>query len=92
VLLIDVGSASVAGAYIRVDANKQPTIHFTTRVSLRTRNSKDVLIDMEHALAELTDILLRDGAPAFSHAVGNGKIDKIVVSVSSPWQETKSSR
>lgn len=89
VVLIDVGSSSVAGAYVRIDAQQRATIHYTARIPLRTRNSENALADMERALAELTDVLLRDGAPEFARAVGNGKIDRVFVSVSSPWQETE---
>ena len=87
VVLIDIGSASVSGAYARIDKTHNPILYYTARVPIRMR-AKASADDMERALAELTKTLILRGAPALARAVGKGNIDRILISIAAPWQET----
>jgi len=88
VLLIDIGSASIAGAYVRIEEIKKPAIYYTARIPIRIRKKHDANSNMEIALSELLEILTHKGASVFAHATGSATVERVVVSVSSPWQET----
>ncbi|HQU07827.1 MAG: hypothetical protein B7X04_01085 [Parcubacteria group bacterium 21-54-25] len=89
VVLIDIGSASISGAYARIDRAARPVLYYTARVPIRARSATTGAADMEHALSELATMLVIRGAPVMAHAVGKGTIDKVLVSIAAPWQETR---
>ncbi len=89
VVLIDIGSASVAGTYARFENGKKPALYYTARVPIRARQGESALANMERALASLAKTLVHEGAPAFARATGSGSVDRVIVSVASLWQETR---
>ena len=90
VVLIDIGSASVSGAYARIDKIHNPVLHYTAQVPIRSRDKTGAadMKDMERALAELTKTLILRGAPVLARAIGKSSIDRILISIAAPWQET----
>ncbi|VAW32224.1 hypothetical protein MNBD_CPR01-431 [hydrothermal vent metagenome] len=88
VLLIDIGSASIAGTYAHISHGYKPELYYTARVPIRSHENINMRKDMERALTELTKVLAQEGARVFAKETGNGSVDRIVVSVASPWQET----
>ena len=90
--LIDVDSSSVAGALVRIEAGKKPGLCYTVRVPLEVTAGADAAALTSaalRALEEVGDRLVREGAPALRAAVGEGSVDRISVSLGSPWQETQ---
>jgi hypothetical protein len=88
-ILIDIGSASVGGAYAHIESNGRPTIHYATRIIIETRDGETVDASMVRTLKEVTDALVKDGAPQVRRETGNAHADGVLVSVAAPWQETK---
>lgn len=88
IILIDIGSASVGGAYAHFTKG-HPTIYYTARVPIQRRKDETVDDGMLRALTEVTDLLVREGAPAVHREVGSAHADGILISIASPWQETK---
>lgn len=88
-VLIDVSAGSVAGAYARYKENEAPTLLYTRRVPIEIKSKEEHGLSLLRALKELGDVLIREGAPALARATGSGSADKILVSVDTPWQETK---
>jgi hypothetical protein len=89
VVLIDIGSASVAGAYVHYTENELPTIYYTIRLPIEKGESEDMQTAMLRTLNEMGIQLIEKGAPALRRETGSGAVDSVLVSVSAPWQETK---
>ncbi|MDP2816658.1 MAG: hypothetical protein Q8O19_08280 [Rectinemataceae bacterium] len=88
VALIDIGSASVGGAYAHYEEGKAPIIYYTARVDVEIREGESVMDGMLRSLAFLERLLIEEGAPALRRETGSGVIEKVLVSVAAPWQDT----
>lgn len=88
IILIDIGSASVGGAYAHF-AKGAPTIYYTARTPIQKREGESIDESMRRALTETAELLVREGAPTVRREVGSAHADSILVSVAAPWQETK---
>ena len=89
VALIDIGSASVGGAYAHFETLTAPTIYYTARVPIEVREGETCETGMLRALEVLGHLLVNHGAPVLREVTGNGRIDSVVAAVAAPWQETK---
>lgn len=87
VALVDIGSGSVAGAYLSHGKNGH-VIEYSVRVPVRIRDNEEVSSAMLRALAEVDEKLVKEGAPLLRRATGSGSVGEVFVSVASPWQET----
>lgn len=88
VALLDIGSSSIAGAYIVYGSDGIPTFYYTVRLPIETREEAAIEDDMLRTLEALTDLLVKEGAPVLREAVGSGNVDEVVASIGAPWQET----
>ncbi|MBU6323215.1 MAG: hypothetical protein KGI41_02985 [Patescibacteria group bacterium] len=86
--LIDIGSASVGGAYAAFADDDMPVILYTAREEIRMREDSLLLSDLERALSDLLGRLTREGAAALARGTGSGAVDDILVSVAAPWEKT----
>lgn len=86
VALIDIGSASVGGAYARYETGKPPSIHYTARVDVTPREGEPILDSMLRSLAFLERLMIEEGASQLRQASGSGAVDEVVVSIAAPWQ------
>ena len=86
--LIDIGSASVAGAYAHFEAGSPPTLYYTARVPIETREGENCDQSMQRSLEVLGHILINHGAPVLRQATGSAHIDSVITTVAAPWQET----
>jgi hypothetical protein len=89
VALIDIGSASVGGAYARFSKKSVPEIHYTARVSIEPAAGEEAERAMERALTELCEQMVIEGGPALQRSAGESHIQTVLVTVAAPWQETK---
>lgn len=89
VILIDVAGDSVAGAYAYYKECEIPTVLYTRRFPIEIRTSEPRESAMLRALLILGEELIREGAPILMRATGKGSANTILVSVDTPWQETK---
>lgn len=89
VVLINVSTDSVAGAYALYKESEAPTLLYTRRLPLEMREGEPREQAMVRALATLGNELIREGAPILMRSTGSGNAGTILVSVDSPWQETK---
>ncbi|MES2931139.1 MAG: hypothetical protein V4682_00385 [Patescibacteria group bacterium] len=88
VALIDIGSASVGGAYVHYEEGKPPIIYYTARVDVEVREGETIRDGMLRSLAFLERLLIEEGAPALRRETGSAVIEKVLVSVAAPWQDT----
>lgn len=88
-ILIDVGSASVGGAYVHFKNGNSPILYYNARINLEQREGEDLETGMIRTLHELTELLVREGAPAVHRELGHAHADGIIVSIAAPWQETR---
>lgn len=88
IVLVDIGSASVGGAYAHFEPNMPPAIYYTARVPIEKRPEEPADDAMVRSLTVLADILIKHGAPTLREETGSAHIDGIVASIASPWQET----
>lgn len=86
--LIDIGSASVGGAYADFTEGQQPVLYYTVRIPIELRAQETITGSMLRALSEVERFLIEEGAPALHRETGSGHIDSVLVSVGAPWQET----
>ncbi len=89
IALIDITAGSVGAAYAHYAKGESPVIYYSTRVPVETRDNEEPLDSMLRALEEVEDQLMLTGAPTLRRETGSGHIDRILVSVGAPWQETK---
>ena len=66
VALIDIGSASVGGAYAHYEEGKPPVIYYTARVDVEIREGETIRDGMLRSLAFLERLLIEEGAPALA--------------------------
>lgn len=88
VMLIDIGAESVAGAYLYYKENQKPNLLYTYRLPIENRKEELNEMAMFRALKMLCDIAIKEGSPMLLRSTGSGRIDNILVSIDSPWQET----
>lgn len=88
VALIDIGSASVGGAYAHYREGEQPVIYYTARVAVEPREGESITDSMLRSLAFLDRLMIEEGAPTLRREAGSGHVDEVLVSVAAPWQET----
>ena len=88
-ILIDVGSASVGGAYVHFKSGQLPVILYDIRINTEAREGEDQEVSMLRTLQEVTQLLVKEGAPAVHREIGHAHAEKIVVSIAAPWQETQ---
>lgn len=88
VILIDVGTGSVAGAYVHYKKGTLPAVLYTRRMPIEVRANEAKEVAMLRALKVLGDTLLKEGAPVLQKATGSGAAGSILVSIDAPWQKT----
>jgi hypothetical protein len=88
VILIDIGTTTIAGAYVYYKEGELPTILYAQSVEIETRSDESVEPAMVRALKSLGDTLIREGAPVLARTTGSGRASLILVSIDAPWQET----
>ncbi|MFZ1988077.1 MAG: hypothetical protein WAV21_03555 [Minisyncoccia bacterium] len=88
VVLIDIGSGSIGGAYAVLKEKNYPTICYTCRIPIRTSEPIPTIDDLSITLREVTRLLVTHGASELRRMTGSGSVGRAVVSVASPWQET----
>jgi hypothetical protein len=88
VILVDIGSASVAGAWMYQKKGEAPVMCYSTRIDIEVREGESVTDSMLRTLQAVCIQLVREGAPAYSREVGHGRIEMVLASVAAPWQET----
>ncbi|MDB5237490.1 MAG: hypothetical protein JWL88_592 [Parcubacteria group bacterium] len=88
-ILIDVGSASVGGAYVYFKSGELPTVYYDVRIHTEQREGEVAEASMLRSLQEVTTLLVKEGGPAMHREIGHAHIDSIVVSIAAPWQETR---
>jgi len=88
VALIDIGSASVGGAYAQYKDGEQPVIYYTARVAVEPRGGESITDSMLRSLSFLDRLMVEEGAPALRRETGSGHVEEVIVSVAAPWQET----
>ncbi|MEK7515385.1 MAG: hypothetical protein AAB555_00420 [Patescibacteria group bacterium] len=88
-MLIDISSGSVAGAYAHYKNGEAPSILYTRRMPIEIREGEQHEKAMLRAFEILGNALIREGAPVLARTTDSGHADTILVSVDAPWQETK---
>lgn len=88
VVLIDIAADSVAGAYARYEETQPPVLLYTQRFSLEARAGESRERTLARVLKTLGETLVREGAPALVRLVGDGRVHRVLVSISAPWQRT----
>ena len=86
VALIDIGSASVGGAYVYYVKNAQPVIYYTVRAEINVREGESITDSMLRSLEFVQGHMTAQGAPQLRRETGNGSVEKVLVSVAAPWQ------
>lgn len=88
VVLFDIGSSSVGGAYLRVREGEAPLLCYTARIPIELLERESITEAMVRGLHELCELLIREGAAALHREAGHAHIDLILASVGAPWQDT----
>ena len=93
VALIDVSSASVRGAYVRIEEGKLPIIYYTAYLPIDpaidgSRPGDFPPTQMVACVESVAERLMREGSPVLREATGSGQVKHILVSLGAPWQES----
>ena len=89
VVLVDIGANAVAGAYARYSKNTLLELLYARRLPIEVQKNEPRERAMIRALEVLGDTLVREGVPALVRATGSHAVDAVLVSIDSPWQETR---
>lgn len=87
--VLDIDSASVGGALVFTNGTDTPTICYTKRLSIEARDTSGEVSDLLRTLDQLGEYLVTEGGPALRQLSGSGHIDTALISLGTPWQETK---
>lgn len=88
VLLIDISTRSIVGAYVHYSADELPALIYTERLPIEPHEGEPEEQAMLRTLKSLGELMIRQGAPVLSRITGSGTVHMILVSVDAPWQET----
>jgi hypothetical protein len=88
VLLVDIGTNFVAGAYVHYVTGELPALIYTERVPIEPHEKEQEEQAMLRTLKQLGEMLIKQGAPVLARVTGSGSVHMILVSVDAPWQET----
>jgi hypothetical protein len=89
VALIDVQAGSVGGGYLAHPAGMLPTLAYSTRVPVEPREHESVPDAVIRSVATLIEQMKTDGVTALARLTGSGRTARTVISIGSPWQESK---
>lgn len=88
VVLIDVGSASISGAYACVEKGCHPTIYYSTHVPISLREDMSPEDAVAQALTKVTKDLITVGAPIVSRYTNKRiHMNRVILSIAAPWQD-----
>ncbi len=88
VVLIDVNTSSVGGAYMVHQKDTAPVLCYSARIPLEARTDESTDDALLRALDILGHQLSTQGAAQLFRETGSGHIKMLVASVSAPWQES----
>lgn len=88
VVLIDIGTNCVTGAYVQYMEGELPIFLYTQTQPIEAHDGEPEEVAMVRALKTLGETLIREGAPILTRTTGSGTAHKIIVSIDAPWQET----
>lgn len=87
-VVIDIGSTSIAGAYVRFPGSASPVVDFSLRMPIEVPDDgtrPDVYL--QRALHTLVSALIETGLAAFARQGGHYPT-RVYVSIGAPWQTT----
>lgn len=88
VLLIDIASSSIAGAYARVVKGGPAIVFYSTRLQIPEGSGPASSTHMLRTLDALLLDLQKNGAPLLRRRTGSGSVQDVYVHVGAPWQHT----
>lgn len=89
VVFIDIGASRVAGALARYVGTEVPTIMYSRVIAIESQPGEDHTAAMLRTFEQLITALRDEGRPALLRATDTQHIDAVLVSLDTPWQETK---
>lgn len=89
VALISIGSSFVSGAYAVCAAERLPVLLYNKQIPIAPRPNEPVEKAMLRAFDLLGDSLIKEGSVQLARTIGHGRLASILVSIDSPWQETR---
>lgn len=88
VVLIDISSASVGGAFMYEKAGQVPVLCYTARHYVNKREGEKIADATIRTLEGMCAALVSEGAACLYREAGTAHIDMVLASVSAPWQDT----
>lgn len=88
VVLIDIGSGSIGGAFAYTRKGEPLVLCYSTRIDIVERADETLEEAMLRTLDAVCIQLVREGAPTFSREAGPTHIEMVVTSIAAPWQQT----
>lgn len=88
-LTIDIGSTSIGGAFVVFKDGETPLMPYMVRESIDFPDEKRSPVCMVRALETVMNALDEQGLPALSRTARTHHVDRVFVSLSSPWQDIR---
>ena len=88
VALVDITSSSVGGALAHISPASQPILYYVNREPIEQRDNEELSVAMLRTLEQVASKLIAEGAPVLHQEIKSGSIDRVYVSVGTPWQAT----
>lgn len=87
VVVIDIGSGSVGGAYAHYIEGETPILYYTVRIPVEPRGGEGIEAATRSALKHVERRLVEEGAPTLRRETGTGSADTVLAAIAAPWQE-----
>lgn len=88
VLLVDISTRMIVGAYVHYSEGELPALVYTDRLPIEPHEGEAEEAAMLRTLKALGEMMIRQGAPVLQRITGSGTVHMILVSVDAPWQDT----
>jgi hypothetical protein len=88
VVLIDIGTSMIAGAYVHYTTDELPAVLYARTEAIEMHSDEPKEAAMLRTLKAFGETLIKEGAPVLARATGSGTAHMILVSIDAPWQET----
>ena len=88
IVVVDIRSSSIGAASVLIRPDAVPQIVYSVRLPLDPQSAEPLEEAMPRTLEAVVHALITEGAPLLVSASGSGKVGRILVTITGPWQES----
>ncbi|MGE5540885.1 MAG: hypothetical protein ACM3TU_01220 [Bacillota bacterium] len=86
IAVVDIRSSSIGAAYAVIPPGAKPRLVYSTRIPIDPHATEPLAEALPRALETVLAQLVREGSPLLRSASGSGRVDRVLVTCTAPWQ------